>query len=71
MLRRNFIHSRKNRAIFRKELEEKRRERIPPAQLPPLRPVQLYTASGLLTTGKGAGYAASQGLFGIVKLLKS
>ena len=60
---RNFIHSRKNRTIFRKELEEKLREKIPPVQLPPLLPVQLYTASSSFATGKGAGDIAAQELF--------
>lgn len=59
---RNLLQSRKNRTIFRKELEEKLREKIPPTQLPPLRPVQFYTASGSFASGKGADDAEARGL---------
>jgi SMODS-associated and fused to various effectors sensor domain len=59
---RNLIQSRKNRAILRKELEEKIREKISPTQLPPLRPVEFYTASDAFATGKGKDDAEARGL---------
>jgi hypothetical protein len=60
---RNLIHGRKNRTIFRRELELKLREKIPPAQLPSFRPVRLYTASGSFASAQGAEDAEAQGLF--------
>ena len=56
------IQSRKNRLIWRKELEEKLREKIPLAQLPSLRPVQFYTASDVALPGKGRDTTMEQGL---------
>jgi hypothetical protein len=59
---RNLMQSRKNRTILRKELEGKLREKIPPTQLPPLRPVQFYTASDSFASGKGTDDAEARGL---------
>lgn len=60
---RNLIQGRKNQTIFRKEIEERIRGKIPPTQLPALRPVLIYTASGSFTSTNSTEDARSQGLF--------
>jgi hypothetical protein len=60
---RNLIQSRKNQTIFRKELEEAIREKIPLTQLPALRPVLIYTASGSFAPTNRTEDAQAHALF--------
>jgi CBASS immunity sensor of nucleotide second messenger signals len=57
------IQSRKNQTIFRKEVEEGIREKIPLTQLPTLRPVLIYTASGSFAPTNNTEDARAQALF--------
>ena len=40
-----FVRGRRNQPVFRRELEAKLREEIDPGQLPPLRPISIYTST--------------------------